>query len=161
MLTFDELRFFIMLIVAVDFVLIVHIVNFEKKLRKYEIALFFLPFAIIMFNLFAFINIGDWTVNSSTALFITSIQSSVVFAFFFSVVSFFLLVWYYLNPSVKQFLPGSLLISQLALLLLILSYATGLISPGIIPAAIQDYIPLVVVTVVGVVFKIIEGKGTK
>ena len=161
MLSFNELRFFIILVVTIDLIFIVHIVNFEKKLGKFDFFTFLLLFALIFFNLGTFGTMADWTVDFQSAQFVTSVESSISFAFIFSVISSFFVLWHYLNPNVKGLLTGGLLMSHLSILILIFSLVTGLISPSIIPSSIQDYVPTILALIVEVSFEFIKRKGSK
>lgn len=166
MLSFDQVRFVILLLMTFDFIIVVHAVNFirGKKTDGAEEAKFLVPLLLLMSNIIIFTGTigasGSIDLSPSSSQFITSIQSSVAFAFIFSLVSIFFLLWYYSGTKNPQFMSGSLLLSHLSLLLLAISLVTGLVSPSIVPTSVQDYSGLAITSVVGIVFTIIERKGS-
>lgn len=162
MLTFDQTRFIIVLILTFDFIILINTINFTKDRNTdaSQFAKFLVPFLLLMANINIFASTvassSSITLTSNTIQYINSIETSVSFAFILSLVSVFLVLWYYSGKKNSEFLSGSLLLSQLSLLLLAISLVTGLVSPSFIPASIRDYLGISITAVVGVVFEVIR-----
>lgn len=166
MLTFDETRFIIVLILTFDFIILINTINFTKDRNTdaSQVAKFLVPFLLLMANIVIFASTvgssGSITLTSNTIQYINSIETSVSFSFILSLISVFLVLWFYSGKKNSEFLSGSLLLSQLSLLLLAISLVTGLVSPSFIPASIRDYLGIAITAVVGVVFEVIRRAGS-
>lgn len=167
MLSFNEIRVFLLLTLTLNLIVIVHIINFANKgeTDATEFARVFVPFLLIMVDIGVLGGIFGDTSGISFSLsitqFITSIESSVAFAFILSLLSALFIAWSYNGIKNKQFLSYSLLFSHLSLLLLAISLVTGLILSSVIPASIQDYSSIAITAVVGIAFKVLEKNDSK
>lgn len=167
MLSLDQTVFFLVLAITIDSIILVHLITFVKgrKSDAAEFASFMVPMLLFFANFIGlsglFGSSGSISLSPTVAQYITSIQSSVSFAFILALVSVLFIAWSYTDSKNKQFLSYSLLLSHLSILLLAISLTTGLISPSIIPSAIQDYSGIGITAVVGIAFEYINQKGSR
>jgi hypothetical protein len=167
MLSLDQIVFFLVLAITIDSIILVHLITLVKgrKSDATEFASFMIPMLLFFANFIVLSGLfgSSSSINLSPVIsqYIASIQSSVAFAFILALVSTLFVAWSYSGSKNKQFLSYSLLFSHLSILLLAISLTTGLISPSIIPSAIQDYSGIGITALVGIAFEYIDRKGHK
>ncbi|MGB6463852.1 MAG: hypothetical protein WA799_00985 [Nitrosotalea sp.] len=169
-LSFDELRFFIVLLFTINIIVIVYAVNYDKNRKKsriYDISV--LPFFVFMFLFFLDLIVGasladnNLQINQDVKQFILQNETGIIYAFIFCWVSIILLISYSMKSEHKELMWYSLLINHLALILVVISFVVDLIpkSAQLPIPFIQDYTGLIIVMIIGFVMELIHQKSRK
>ncbi len=168
-LSFDELRFFIVLLFTINIIVIVYAVNYDKarkKARIYDISIipFIVVLGLLMLDLMSGASLGENSlqINQDVKQFIFQSQTGIIYAFIFCWVSIILLISYSMKSEHKELMWYSLLINHLALIMVVISFVIDLIPKSAqfpIPI-IQEYSGLIIVMIIGLVIELIHRKAT-
>lgn len=165
-LSFDELRFYIILIFTINIIVIVYLANYEKVRKKSRWDVSMLPFlgfmGLFLFDLITGASLDTLQINQDVKQFIFQSQTGIIYAFIFCWVSIILLISNVMKPTYNELVWYSLLINHLALIMVVISFVIDLIPKSAqfpIPI-IQEYSGLIIVMVIGLVIELIHRKGT-
>ncbi len=169
-LSFDEIRFFVVLLFTINIIVIVYAINYDKNRKKsriYDISA--ISFFVIVGLLLLDVGVGsslaenNFQINQDFKQFIFQNETGIIYAFIFCWISIILLITFSMKSEQKELMWYSLLINHLAVMLVVISFVVDLIpkSAQLPIPFIQDYTGLIIVMIIGFVIDVIHKKTSK
>jgi len=164
-LSFEEIRFLVVLLVTINLVVIVYLVVYEKARTKIRFdprfVLIFILMILFISDFSIFVYISDLELNEEVRSFIGQAQFGITFAFIFSWIAIILLISHTFWSKYQELMWYSLLINHMTLIMIAISLIIDILPSSNLPVVLQDYVGLIITIIIGIVIDIIRYKAIK